>query len=97
MNKKVIIQIVIIVGAFAAAGFVLYNGLFKSDTTAVPSLGIISAKDNEKILPFGSALDFKNDLYNRNFQFGYMSYPNVNPSEIGILETQLIAPISTAK
>lgn len=96
MNKKVIIQIVIIVGAFGAAGFVLYNGLFKSDST-VPAMGIISVKDNEKILPYGSSLDFKNNLFKRDFQFGSMSYPKVDPNEVGVPDSSLISPSDTAR
>lgn len=94
MNKKVVIQIIIIVGAFVAAGLVLYNGLFKINSIPAPTVDNLSGGKSEKILPNGSNLDFKTDLYKRNFQFNAISYPKVDPqNEVGIPEESLIAPL----
>lgn len=90
MNKKVIIQIVIIVGAFFAAGFVLYNGLYNNDSVATAPIGAATAKNNEKILPHGNTLNFKSDLFTRDFQFGAMSYSQVDPSEVGVVDSSLV-------
>ncbi len=97
MNKKVIIQIVIIVGAFVGAGSVLYNGLFKNNVSVVTSVVSLGAKENEKILPYGSTLGLDNNLEKRGFQFGLMNYPEVAPSEVGILESALVVPLRPQK
>ncbi len=90
MNKKVIIQIVVIVGAFAAAGFVLFNGLNNNRTTAPSSAGTVSEKDDTKILPHGETLNFKSDLFKQGFQFDTISYPKVESSEVGTPGSSLI-------
>jgi len=94
MNKKVVIQIIIIVGAFAAAGFILYNGLFKNDSSSATMANVPLTEKSEKILPYGSSLDFKTDLYKRNFKFNSISYPQVDPqNEVGIPEASLVTPL----
>lgn len=90
MNKKVIIQIVIIVGAFTAAGVVLYNGFNPGESVSVDPSAVVSIKEGEKILPYGQAFDFKSDLFKRNFKFGLSSNPTVSPSEIGIPDSALV-------
>jgi hypothetical protein len=88
MNKKTIIQIVIIVGAFAASGMVLYNGLFKNSTPDLSlsaSDGAAGAGSNEKILPYGDKLDFKTVLEKQNLQFDIVDYPKLDPqAEVGV-------------
>ncbi len=95
MNKKVIIQIVVIVGAFAAAGLVLYNGLFKDSSSSVVAPASV-AQDNAKILPYGSTLDFNSPLYKRDFQFNSISYDELNPQqEVGLPnDSELITPLN---
>jgi hypothetical protein len=96
MNKKLIIQIVVIAVAFGASGFVLYNGFFKnSGTPAVLSLtgGAPSTGQDEAILPLGTSLDFS-VLKKQNLQFGNMQYPKLDPTTVGIPENQLIKPIT---
>ncbi|MFA5991440.1 MAG: hypothetical protein WC794_04305 [Candidatus Doudnabacteria bacterium] len=93
MNKKVIIQIIIIVGAFAGAGFVLYNGFNQGAGSSTSVIGTPVANENEKILPFGFTPSFDTNLEKRGFQFGTMSYPAVERKDIGIVpDSALIAP-----
>ena len=86
MNKKSIIQVVVIVGAFVGSGIVLYNGLFKSTGVPPPLQGVNStAISEEKILPYGDKFNYQvmSDMQKRNFSFGAVDYPKVDPSEIG--------------
>ncbi len=96
MNKKTIIQIVIIIGAFVASGMVLYNGLFKngpSDISLSLSDQSIAESNSEKILPFGDKLDFKNVLEKQNLQFDIVDYPKLDSqTEVGVDLNNLIAP-----
>lgn len=95
MNKKLIIQIVVIVIAFGASGIVLYNGFFKNGSSQ-PALGSAqtSAGDqSQAILPYGSTLDFS-ILKKQDLQFGTVQYPKVDPALVGIPENQLIKPIA---
>ncbi len=92
MNKKQIIQIVIIVGAFIGAGVILYNGFFKNSNDAgVQSLAGQTPGQAQAILPKGGSLDF-NILKKQNLQFNQASYPVLDPkTEIGIPEEALVA------
>lgn len=74
MQKKQIIQIGIIIVAFGGAGLVLYNGLFKNNSsgpeltmslpgimsTSTPGSGMAgqAVQNGQEILPNGSKLDF---------------------------------------
>jgi hypothetical protein len=69
MNKKNIIQIVVVVICFGGAGLVLYNGLFKKGSsspvattapgaqTALPGqtapTAVVGSQNSEVVLPFG--------------------------------------------
>lgn len=99
LNKKTIIQLVIIVAAFIAAGIVLYNGFFSnkgpaSSPTALS--GPASSQAPQEILPYGeSGFDFS-VLSNRPFVFSQIQYPKLDPnSEVGVLPSSMIAsPVS---
>lgn len=84
MNKKNLILVVIILVAFAASGFVLYNGLFKGSTAVVPvSTAPVVL---EKVLPYGDTFNyqFMDQLKDRNFRFGAVTYPVLDPAtEVG--------------
>lgn len=99
MSKKQIFQIAVIVLAFAASAWVLYNGLFKNDTKVSslkgPNLtgsGAVGSSDKalEKILPYGDTLDFNGVLNKQNLRFGVLDYPKLNKFEVGIPESSLI-------
>ncbi len=105
MNKKQIIQTIVIVGAFGASGYVLYSGLYsKKPTPIVPGAltesvaGLAPTKAPEisidKILPYGDSLDFDKVLKKQNQQYGVIDYPKLDPnSEVGISEPQLMKVI----
>ena len=94
MDKKKIIQIVVIVIAFGISALVLYNGFFKSSSKSAleslaPGAGTASTQD---ILPNGSGLDF-GLLKQQHLRFGLVTYPKLDPkNEVGIPENQLIVP-----
>jgi len=95
MNKKTIIQLVIIVVAFGAAGLVLYNGFFGNNNVAVQPVGGGSSLSTTTpdILPYGSALDFSKVLDPNRFQYNQISYPQLDPqNEVGISPDSLIVP-----
>ena len=95
MNKKTIIQIVVITICFGGAGLVLYNGLFKKSGSNPTVTGIApaamvggqsgqsgqSSESNEAVLPYGSLSKdaFDKVLKRQNFRFGRQNYPKLNP------------------
>lgn len=98
MNKKVIIQIVIILAGFIGAGMVLYNGFFKGNSTSStlklesePIAGI----GQEAILPYGATLDF-NILKKQNLFFNQVIYPKLDPNnDYGISpENLIVSPLA---
>ncbi len=107
MNKKTIIQIVVITICFGGAGLVLYNGLFKKSGSNPTVTGIApaamgggqssqSSESNEAVLPYGSLSKdaFDKVLKRQNFRFGRQNYPKLNPdSDLGVREENLIPPI----
>ena len=97
MNKKLIIQLTIIVVAFGAAGLILYNGFFNQGSA--PTLGTLVVAGGasgpvtpQQILPYGSnAFDF-GPLTSRPFIFNQIQYPSINPAtDVGIPPSSLIA------
>jgi hypothetical protein len=99
MNKKTIIQLVIIIVFFSASGFVLYNGLFKKKTGTLPAQDFLTASGFDatatNLLPQGGELDFDRVLKKQNLQYGVISFPRLDPKEVGIPQEQLItAPAS---
>ena len=105
MNKKQIIQISVIIVAFGASGFVLYNGFFKGSGQLAPSvppsafLGASSSpgtvaglQNSQAILPAGDQLDFT-ILKRQNLAPQGINYPELNPdTDVGIPEANLITP-----
>jgi len=101
MNKKTIIEIVVVVGAFIASGIVLYNGFF-SGSSAPPAVvpGLVDTTGtaaSQNILPYGATFDldkFDSLVKARNFKFGNVSYPILSTStEVGKLPvSNLIVP-----
>jgi flagellar basal body-associated protein FliL len=95
MNKKTIIQLVIIVVAFGAAGVVLYNGFFQGGVSHSPQdqgMGGASSTPQE-ILPYGNNLDFNHTVNSNRFLYNQISFPQVNPQQdVGIPVGSLIPP-----
>ena len=94
LNKKTIIQLVVIVVAFGAAGLVLYNGMFKSNNSASVATGSLSssAQAAEEILPYGGSLNFQ-VLDPKRFQYNQITYQKLDPkAEVGISPDSLIVP-----
>jgi len=95
MNKKTIIQLVIIVVAFGAAGVVLYNGFFQGDANnSLQNQGVGSASStSQEILPYGNNLDFSQALNSNRFQYNQTTFPQVDPKkDVGIPVSGLIPP-----
>lgn len=98
MNKKSIIQIVVIAVCFGAAGMVLYNGFFKGTGDQLAgSVSVVSGgAQKEPILPFGSLTESSllNAFKKPKLLFGQQEYPKLEPGfDIGINEEELITPI----
>ena len=96
MNKKVIIQIVVIASAFIGAGIVLYNGFFNSSNHAALNQIMVAnqgaPQSQEEILPYGKKLDFSvlTDK-KRTFYYQQVTYPKLeSTSDVGIDEHNLI-------
>ena len=87
MSKKNIIQLVIIIAAFGAAGIVLYNGFFANKGPSSPATSVVAAVQSpQDILPYGGDnFDFS-VLTKRPFVFNEISYQTVDAgTEVGIL------------
>lgn len=105
MNRKTIIQIVIISICFGGAGLVLYNGLFKDSgvqppaITSVPATDVPAAYSGEKPLPYGDDLkgELKRVLGRNQLQFDNFNYPRLDSSEVGIPTTDLVKPLPAAE
>jgi hypothetical protein len=99
MNKKTIIQLVIIVVAFGAAGLVLYNGFYGNNNAPVqPAGGIPSLPTAQEILPYGKTLDFSKALDPNRFQYNQINYSQLDPqNEVGISQDSLIVPPPVAQ
>lgn len=96
MNKKTLIQVIIIVVAFGAAGIVLYNGFFSGGASTTET-ETVQPVDETTLLPYGDSLNFQGVLYKRPFQYGAVDYPKLNPnSEVGVPVSSLIAPLPSA-
>ena len=98
MNKKTIIQMVIIIVAFGAAGLVLYNGFFNQNngtgSSAVPAQSVTT----QNIFPYGETLDFSKALDLNRFQYNQIAYPQLDPQkDVGISQDSLIIPLPVTK
>jgi hypothetical protein len=102
LNKKTIIQLVVIVVAFGAAGLVLYNGFFSNNNASssavvsdVPfqSMSTSTSTSAQSILPYGDTLDFSKVLDSTRFQYNQIDYPQIDPqNDVGISQDSLITP-----
>jgi hypothetical protein len=98
MNKKTIIQIVIIIVAFGAAGLVLYNGFFNSNNSAGLSAAPVQSATTQNIFPYGETLDFSRALDFNRFQYNQIVYPQLDPQkDVGISQDSLIISLPVAK
>jgi hypothetical protein len=95
MNRKKLIQIIVIVGGFAASGAIIYNGFFKSSgstpvlvnqnlpqnqTSAAQAGGVAAGPGNAgELLPPGASLDFSKVLDKHGLRFGVVNYPQLDP------------------
>lgn len=93
MNKKTIIQIIVIVAAFAGSGIVLYKGMSQKKSAPAPVPAAMTAGQEggiANILPLGKTLDFK-VLDKQNLEYGTLIYPKLDPNqEVGIEGQALI-------
>ncbi len=97
MDKKKIIQIIVIIAAFGGSGFVLYNGLYSSNSGGAPlptavggaplAASPVAGGSANALLPFGKTLDFKGTLDYNRFQYDAISFPKLSTStEVGIYD-----------
>jgi hypothetical protein len=95
MNKKTMIELVIVVVAFGAAGLVLYNGIFSAgNDAALQSEAARNAPAGQQdILPYGTALNFDDAVNPSRFQYNQMSYPQVDKSEIKKPISDFVTPL----
>lgn len=99
MNKKTIIQIVVIVCAFGAAGYVLYSGLVKK--APVPAMPIGGpAQSQQASAPVnvpkvdGVSLDEQFKVLSKNgLQYGIVTYPQLSTDEVGVPLKSLVKPL----
>jgi Flp pilus assembly protein CpaB len=94
MSKKTIIQLVVIIVAFGAAGVVLYNGFFNNAAlqTGIAG-GTAQATSTKSILPYGDTLDFSKALNSNRFQYNQIDYPQLKlQNDVGISQNSLITP-----
>src|ERR1035441_3866810 len=87
LNKKTIIQFVIMIASFCGVAIVLYNGFFANKGPASPAVSVgAAAQSPQDILPYGGDnFDFS-VLTKRPFVFNEISYQTVNTStEVGII------------
>ncbi|MBI3231968.1 MAG: hypothetical protein HYZ51_02715 [Candidatus Doudnabacteria bacterium] len=109
MNRKTIIQIIVIVICFGGSGFVLYNGLFKKQETVIttgggavpgsPPAPVSSVASPADPLPFGDNLsgELSRVLKRNGLQFGQIDYPQVSASEVGVPTEELVRPLPVFK
>jgi flagellar basal body-associated protein FliL len=96
MNKKLIIQLIVIAFCFAAAGLVLYNGFFKNNLPAVSTQAVVSNLPNQQqqVLPYGNTLDFS-QLNKFDQQYNSVSQPSLDTGQVGVPLQNLFAPAPT--
>ena len=97
MSKKVILQLVVIIAAFGAAAYVLYNGFNKTSVlVTVPVNSEAAVQTPQAILPYGGEPFNFNFLNSRPFVYDQIQYQNLDPSgEVGIPVSNLIANPTT--
>jgi hypothetical protein len=96
MERKKIIQIVVIAACFIGSGVVLYNGLYSSsNATAVPVAMVGTSQpgmpgaassttavsvNSNVLLPYGGQPLDFSNLKNSHFQFGAVSFATISTS-----------------
>jgi hypothetical protein len=97
MDKKKIIQILIIACAFGGSGLVLYNGMFKKPplppgvTVAAGVPGTSPGSGANPLLPYGKILDFDGALGRKTLQFGAIQYGRISTTtDVGVPVSSLI-------
>lgn len=99
MNKKNIIQIIIIFACFAASGIVIYNNFIKKPSLPLElsqgSNAPQAAQVEAPILPNGEVFDLA-EIRNSKFRFNLLDYPKLNyASEVGTNEQDFLKPLQT--
>lgn len=90
------IELVIVVVAFSAAGLVLYNGIFANGNNSALQSSSASTSTQQDILPYGNTLNFDDAIKPKQFNYNQMQYPQVVKSEIGIQTSNLVIPLPVA-
>ena len=95
MDKKTIIQSVIITVCFLGTGIVLFKGFSGGSSSSLPATNqTLNPGTTEKILPGGDKFDIDTTLGKHKLQFGRYSYPKLDfGSEVGKPETELVSPL----
>lgn len=104
MNRKTLIEIIIIVICFGGVAWLLYNRFFASSgVPANPSeQADLSAKNPADVAdPFLYGDDLSGELtrvLGRNsLQYGQLSYPIMDPKDVGIPVIDLVKPTPSEK
>ncbi len=94
MNKKNLIQIVVIVACFAASGIVIYNNFVKKPSLPASQVAPVSqAQVDAAILPNGNSFDLS-VVKNSKLRFNLIDYPKLNFSqEVGLDQYQILKPL----
>ncbi len=92
MQKKNIIQILVIAVCFLISGIVLYKGLFQGGSA--PELATEGANvQNEEILPQGASFDIDKAFKNSSFNFKQVNFPKIDlDNDLGTAEQDLVIP-----
>jgi hypothetical protein len=102
MNKKGLIQLVVIVACFSASAIVIYNNFIKKpDIAAIPFTAPNGspavANINDPLLPNGNTFDLEK-LKNSSLRFNLIDYPTLQyPTEVGVDELSVIKPLKLAQ
>lgn len=96
MNKKNIIQVLIIFACFVASGIVIYNNFLKKEELPSFSVGQVEKvgqKQDGQILPQGATFDLKS-VEDSKLRFNLIDYPKVSlPSDIGLDTQNILKPL----
>ncbi|MBL8029784.1 MAG: hypothetical protein JNN11_00885 [Candidatus Doudnabacteria bacterium] len=94
MNKKNLIQVLVIVACFAASGIVIYNNFLKKPALPSSQMAPVSqAQVEAPILPNGSAFDLA-PVKNSKLRFNLIEYPRLNfNQDVGLPEDQVLKPL----
>ncbi len=102
LDKKTIIQLVVVVACFGGSAWVLL-GYFSNARPVVniPSAGTAtggtgaSVNTNQAILPAGSSFDLPASIKKSGLNFTGKQYPKLDPkTDLGVNEKEFIKPVS---